>query len=115
MYFTIGPKAPSTSPLSQDAWRAYLTLLRQVRAVVDLSARVGSVARTAANAYHHALLTGSRDDWARLTEAAANVAAYGKEIESFAKIGSREREAIAFFESIAKENADLLGAVNVAA
>jgi hypothetical protein len=115
MYFTIGPKVPSSSPLSPDAWHAYLTLLRQVRAVQDLSARVGSEARSAANAYHHALLTGGSDDWARLAESAAKVAAIGGEIASFAKLGEREREAIAFFEAIAKENADLVNAVNVAA
>jgi hypothetical protein len=105
----------SRSGLADDAWHSYLDLLRQVRAVQDLSSKLGKAAHTAANAYHRALTTGSPDDWSRLVNAAAAVATYGHEVGSHAQLKNTELAAVEFFDSIARENADLLGAAHVAA
>ena len=105
----------SRSGLADDAWHSYLDLLRQVRAVQDLSSKLGKAAHTAANAYHRALTTGSPDDWSRLVHAAATVAEYGNEVGAHANLKTSEREAVEYFDSIARENADLLGAAHVAA
>ena len=101
--------------ISDDAWHSYLDLLRQVRAVQDLSSKLGRAAHAAANAYHRALTTGSPDDWSRLVHAAASVAEYGSEVGAHAKLKGNERAAIEFFDAIARENADLLVAAHVAA
>jgi hypothetical protein len=105
----------SRSGLADDAWHSYLDLLRQVRAVQDLSSKLGKAAHTAANAYHRALTTGSADDWSRLVNAAAAVADYGHEVGALAQLKSNEREAVEYFDAIARENADLLGTSHVAA
>lgn len=107
--------AKSRSGLADDAWHSYLDLLRQVRAVQDLSSKLGTAARTAANAYHRALSSGAVDDWSRLAQAAAAVADYGNEVGAHAKLGAREREALDYFDAIARENADLLSNAHVAA
>ncbi len=115
MHFTIGSKATSRPKLSDDAWRSYLGLLSQVRAVQDLSSKLGALARAAANAYHRALSTGTHADWVALAGAADEVSAYGKELASLAHLSQRELEAIAFFDAIARENADLLATRHIAA
>jgi hypothetical protein len=105
----------SRSSLTDDAWQSYLDLLRQVRAVQDLSFKLGKAAHTAADAYHRALTTGSPGDWAHLVNAAADVASYGHEVGAHATLKARERAAVEFFDAIARENADLLGVAHVAA
>src|SRR5215469_426729 len=115
MYFTIGTMAKSRSGLADDAWHSYVDLLRQVRAVQDLSSKLGAAARTAANAYHRALSTGATEDWSRLANAATAVAEYGTEVGAHASLNSREREALDFFQAIARENADLVVNTHVAA
>ena len=101
--------------MSDDAWRSYLGLLGQVRAIQDLSSKAGALARAVADAYHRALSTGSQADWATLAGAADAVSSYGKELGSLARLSQRELDALDFFEAIACENADLIATRHIAA
>jgi len=98
----------SSRGLTPDARAAYAALARQAQALGRISASLQQEARTVSRAYEAALLEGDHSAWSDFVRACAQLAAHGSSIASVMEYSAPEREAQAFFEQIALENADLL-------
>ncbi|MGH7660958.1 MAG: hypothetical protein ACRENA_08625 [Vulcanimicrobiaceae bacterium] len=108
MYFTI-QRPPTSSPaLSGEALGALGRLSQQATSLEGLSASFGSEARTTVDAYAIALSDGSPRAWTSFVSAAASLATHAEAVDEIVHLNRREREAVAFFEQIVRENDDLL-------
>ncbi len=98
----LSSRAPGTSirDLSLDARLSYETLRGNAELLGGVSA---SFSR---EAYHQALATSTPNAWTHFVETADTLAATSQSVETVVPLSPNEREAYAFFEQIAGENAD---------
>ncbi|MGA8535583.1 MAG: hypothetical protein WB615_15855 [Candidatus Tumulicola sp.] len=93
--------------MSLDARLSYETLRRNAELLGSVSASFSREARDASEAYRDALTTSTTDAWTRFVEAADALARHTKSVATVVPLDAGERQACAFFEQIAGENADL--------
>jgi hypothetical protein len=100
---------PGTSirELSLDARLSYETLRRNAELLGSVSASFSREAREAAEAYRDALTASTPDAWTHFVETAGALVRHTQSVEAVVPLSPNEREAYAFFEQIAGENADL--------
>jgi hypothetical protein len=110
MYFTIGSSDSSRGVLAEDSWRSLVELRSQARALDGLTAFLNTSARRVTAAYQRALVDGGDAVWTEFVRAADDLASYGRSVAETLRMDESKREAVRYFESIARENADLLPA-----
>jgi len=115
MYFTIPTGPPSSPPLSPDAVDALGRLRRRATALGSISASLAREAKTAVATYADALCEGSDESWVRFVGAAASLAAHAQSVDEIVHLNGEERQALDFFEQIARENDDLLHVATIVA
>src|SRR5580700_3746735 len=97
MYCTMPTQGTSIRELSLDARLSYETLRRNAELLGRVSASFTREART----------TSTPDAWTHFVETAGALVRHTRSVESVVPLSPNEREAYAFFEQIAGENADL--------
>jgi hypothetical protein len=97
----------SIRELSLDARLSYETLRRNAELLGSVSASFTREAREASDAYRDALTTSTPDAWTHFVETADALVRHTQSVASVVPLSPNERQAYAFFEQIAGENADL--------
>jgi hypothetical protein len=103
-------RRPASSSGLADARRSFNALRARAHALASLSASFTEEAREATAAYRDALANPSTASWARFVAACATLAKHGAAVESLLDLNDDDRASWRFFQQIADENADLLGA-----
>jgi hypothetical protein len=108
MYCTISSGDLSTTDLGDDAVSAYHTFLRKARMLGTISRSFETLASRASAAYFTALSRPAPATWTAFVERTAVFVAQALALKGIIAFDGNEREALEFFEAIARENADLL-------
>jgi hypothetical protein len=108
MYFTMTSSDSSRVLLAEDAWHSLAKLRSEARALGGLTAFLNTYAKRVMAAYQRALVDGGDAAWIEFVRAADELASYGRSVAETLRMDDSKREAVRYFESIARENADLL-------
>ena len=107
MYCTISAEGLSTTELDDDARFAYHALLRNAR-TLSISRSLETLAFRAAGAYFTALTRPAPATWSAFVENTVLFVQHAASLDGIVAFDIEERKALAFFEAIVRENADLL-------
>jgi hypothetical protein len=94
--------------LSDDASAAYHRFRREARTLGTISSSFDSLTLSLTAAYLAALTYPALEAWAALVARTATLVQRAHALNGIVVLDAREREALDFFESIVRENADLL-------
>jgi hypothetical protein len=100
--------------LSDDARRSYFRLRAHARSLATRSAAGEQLAESAARAYLLALGSADPERWIEVVRSSAMLLERAHALDGFVRLTAAEREAMAFFDAIVRENHDLLAAVPLA-
>jgi hypothetical protein len=108
MYCTVLPEPVSS--LGDDANAAFHRLWLRAQTLGTISRSFDELARGTTTAYYAALTQAAPDAWSTLVSQAASLVERTQSLDGIVQLNAKEREALDFFESIVRENADLLAA-----
>ena len=97
-----------SSEMDDDAAAAYQRLRRQALALRAVSRPFDVLAARLIAAYREALTTGDPAAWSIFVRKTAMLVAQAAALRGIVELDDDEREALAFFQAIVDENADLL-------
>ncbi len=100
--------------LSDDAMRSYIRLRSHARSLASRSAAGTQLADSAARAYLLALGSADAERWVEVVRTSAALLERARALDGFVEPTLAEREAMAFFDAIVRENDDLVAAVPLA-
>ena len=96
--------------LGADAGSAYHRFWLQARTLGSISRSFDALAVDTTAAYYTALSRPAGETWTALVMRTASLVRSARTLDGIVVLDEREREALAFFEAIVRENADLLAA-----
>ena len=97
-----------STPLSEDANFAYRRLWSKARALGSISRSFEALAHDVSASYYAALSRPAPEAWTALAVRSDSLVQRAHALSEILTLDREEREALAFFEAIVRENADLL-------